>query len=177
MSTAGYTLFPTAIGPCAVAWTERGICAIQLPDADEERTTRLLRARIPSAEPATPTRDVALAIRRIREHLAGSAQDLTTIRLDTSRLGAFDARIYELARRIPTGQTVTYGELARRAGSPGAARAVGVSMGRNPYPIVVPCHRVVAKGGAGGFSAPGGLLTKARLLAAEGARLDGAETE
>jgi methylated-DNA-[protein]-cysteine S-methyltransferase len=177
MSTASYTLFSTAIGPCAVAWTERGICAVQLPDKDEEKTSLRLRARLPSAEAAIPTGDVALAIGVIREHLAGKAQDLSRIRLDTSGLGSFDARIYELARSIPAGRTVTYGELARRAGSPGAARAVGVSMGRNPWPIIVPCHRVVAKGGTGGFSAPGGLVTKKQLLAAEGVALEPPTTQ
>src|SRR5579863_5322678 len=119
MTTASFALFPTAIGSCAVAWTDQGICAVELPGADDMKTTRRLRARLPAAESGVPTGDIADAIRRISEHLAGRAQDLTAIRLDTSHLGPFDARIYELARAIPAGATVTYGELARRAGSRG----------------------------------------------------------
>lgn len=100
----------------------------------------------------------------MRALLAGEAVDLSAVRLDMDRVPAFHRDVYRLARDIAPGDTRTYGELARALGSPGAARAVGQAMGRNPFAPVVPCHRVVASGGTGGFSAGGGVATKLRLL-------------
>jgi|SRR5215467_2750725 len=169
----GFTLFETALGRCGVAWNDRGIAQVQLPERDDGATSKRITKRLPSARRETPPADVRAAIELIRAHLSGKTQDLGDISLDTSGLSAFDARVYRAARAVPAGRTVTYGELARQIGSAGAARAVGVALGRNPFAIVVPCHRVVAANGRpGGFSAHGGLATKAMILAKEGVRLD-----
>jgi methylated-DNA-[protein]-cysteine S-methyltransferase len=103
--------------------------------------------------------------------LGGEPADLTAVPLDMERLPAFQRAVYEIARTIPPGDTLTYGEIAARLGDPGTARAVGQALGSNPFPIVVPCHRVLAAGGRlGGFSAHGGTATKLRLLTLERAR-------
>lgn len=106
--------------------------------------------------------------------LRGEPRDLRDLPLELDGLPEFQRRVYEIARTIPPGSTLSYGELARRMGVPGAARAVGQALGKNPFPIVVPCHRVLAAGGKmGGFSAAGGVSTKARMLRIEKALLDG----
>jgi len=167
-----FTLFETALGPTGIAWNDTGIVAIQLPEATEAATRARLAAKAPSgareAAPRSAPPWVREAIERVRTHLDGRSQDLADVRLDLAHVTPFSARVYEAARRVPPGRTVSYGELARAAGSPGAARAVGRAMATNPFPIVVPCHRVLASGGkAGGFSAYGGVTTKDRLLAIE----------
>ena len=164
-----YTLFETAIGSVGLAWNGTGISAIQLPEATQAATRDRLASRSPDADvEAQPPAPVRNCIQRIRAHLDGRPQDLTALRLDAARLSPFTQRVYEALRRVPSGATVSYGELAKLAGSPGAARAIGRAMATNPFPIVVPCHRVMAAGGkAGGFSAFGGLVTKDRLLAIE----------
>ena len=102
--------------------------------------------------------------------LQGEASDLTSVELDMARVPPFDRRVYEVARTIPPGSTLTYGEIATRLGERRLAREVGQALGQNPFAIVVPCHRVVAAGGkVGGFSARGGIRTKLRMLAIEGA--------
>jgi methylated-DNA-[protein]-cysteine S-methyltransferase len=145
---------------------------VQLPEADRDATLRRLRR-----DPAQPTADkppraVEQAIGRIQSYLAGERVDFAGVALDLTGMGAFHRKIYEAARRIRWGQTATYGELAQQAGAPGAARAVGQALGRNPLPIIIPCHRILAAGGkVGGFSAFGGPSTKQRLLALEGVHL------
>jgi len=112
-------------------------------------------------------------IERVRHHLAGRLRDFSAVLLDLDGLPTFTRRVYEAARAVPAGQTVTYGELAARCGSPGGARAVGQAMARNPVALIIPCHRVLAAGGRlGGFSGPGGLDLKVRMLALEGVSLD-----
>lgn len=102
--------------------------------------------------------------------LSGEPIDLADVVLDMDGVPEFHQRVYGVTRRIPPGETRTYGEIATALGEPGAARAVGQALGRNPFPIVVPCHRVLAAGGkAGGFSAPGGTRTKMKILDIEGA--------
>jgi methylated-DNA-[protein]-cysteine S-methyltransferase len=109
--------------------------------------------------------------------LQGEAIDLSEVALDMSRVDEFERRVYEVARTIQPGATLTYGEIATRLGDRSLARDVGQAMGRNPFPIVVPCHRVLAAGGkAGGFSANGGLSTKLRMLTIERARTSDAPT-
>jgi methylated-DNA-[protein]-cysteine S-methyltransferase len=160
-----FALFDTVLGRCGVAWSEQGVTRVALPHADDAA----LRARLAPAIEAPPPPPVAAAIAQITEHVAGRPSALDTIELDMRGVSDFHAELYDLARQIPSGQTVTYGALAARFGKPGAARAVGQAMGKNPFTIVVPCHRVLAAHqGTGGFSAPGGVVTKARLLAAEG---------
>ncbi len=170
MSSLSYTVFDTPIGHCAVVWHEAGIVGVQLPEGSAAATARRSCQRFAGAIRCTAPPAVQQAIDAIGLLLRGGGDELSSIPLDLSGLGSFYRRVYELARAIPAGETVTYGELAARAGEPGAARAVGQAMARNPFPLIVPCHRVMAAhGGAGGFSARGGVATKFRLLRIEGA--------
>ncbi len=167
-----FALFDTPIGRCAAAWTPRGLLRVQLPEADDDATRARLLGTHPAAREQRPGREPRAAIDAIRAHLGGALDPLTSIRIDTSGLPAFHVRVYEALRRVPPGETLGYGELAQRAGSPGAARAVGQAVGKNPFAVVVPCHRVLAAGARpGGFSAHGGLGTKGRMLAIEGVTL------
>jgi len=164
-----YTLFETAIGLCGVVWNDRGLTGVHLPDANPARTRAGVARRFPDASPAEPTAAVRQAIDGIVALLRGDKRDLREIELDFDGVPEFNRRVYELARTIPPGATLTYGDIARRLASPGTARAVGQALGHNPWPIVVPCHRVLAAdGGMGGFSAPGGVSTKRRMLEIEG---------
>ena len=173
MMASGFALFDTAIGRCGVAWGERCIAGIQLPEAGERETRARMLQRFPAAGEAAPPPEVRRVIDRIVALLRGEASDLSTIALDMERVPSFHRRVYEAARAIPPGMTLSYGDIAARVGAPGAARAVGQALGRNPFPIIVPCHRVLAAGGKiGGFSAQGGVATKRRMLAIEGALLN-----
>jgi methylated-DNA-[protein]-cysteine S-methyltransferase len=166
----GYTLFDTALGRCAIAWGPRGIAAIELPAADDRATRRRIRRARPDASETAPPPEVAAAIAAIVALLDGEPDDLRAVVLDMERVPEFNRRVYDVAREIPPGSTLTYGELAERVGERGSAQAVGQALGRNPFPIVVPCHRVLAADGTlRGFSAPGGIDTKRRMLAIEGA--------
>ena len=177
MTASGFALFDTAVGTCAIAWGTRGIAGVQLPEADDAAIRARMLHRFPAAGEASPPPEVRRVIDRITALLRGEAADLSTIALDMGALPPFHRRVYEVARSIPPGQTLSYGEIAARAGAGGAARAVGQAMGHNPFPLIVPCHRVLAAGGKiGGFSAQGGIATKRRLLAIEGARLNGGNT-
>lgn len=169
-----HCLFDTAIGACGIAWTDAALAAVQLPESTCEGTrARLLRhtGELPAAPPPA---FVAEAIHRIQQLLAGAADDLADLPLDLQDVPAFHRRVYQVARAIPPGEVLTYGEVACRLGEPGAARAVGQALGRNPFAPVVPCHRVLAAGGRpGGFSAEGGAATKLRMLEIEKARPGG----
>jgi len=174
MTASGFALFDTAIGRCGIAWGERGVAGIQLPEAGEEETRVRMLHRFPAAGEATPPPEVQDAIEDIVALLRGEASDLATVALDMDGVPEFHRRVYDAARTIPPGETLSYGDIARRVGAPGAARAVGQALGRNPFPIVVPCHRVLAAGGKiGGFSAQGGVATKRRMLAIESAWING----
>jgi O-6-methylguanine DNA methyltransferase len=167
-----FCLFDTAIGRCSAAWTDRGLVWVGLPDADDDATRSRIRRRHPGATEARPRGEARAAIDAMRAHLEGRLDTLAGVRVDDSGLPDFHRRVYVALREVPPGETIGYGELAARVGSPGAARAVGQAVGKNPFPIVVPCHRVLASGGrAGGFSAYGGLETKRRMLAIEGVTL------
>jgi methylated-DNA-[protein]-cysteine S-methyltransferase len=175
--TTAFALFETAIGSCAIVWSGSGILALQLPEADEDRTRARVLRRWPDAREEPPPPAVRRAVDGVVALLSGAAADLSTVPLDMGRVPAFDRRVYEVARAIPPGQTLTYGEVAARLGDPGAARDVGQALGQNPFALIVPCHRVVAAGGkTGGFSATGGVATKLRLLEIERARLTGEPT-
>lgn len=170
MSTLSYSLFDTPIGPCAVVWGDKGIRGVLLPEPDAERTRARLLKRFPAAMETGPPPEIAAAIEAMTALLRGEPRDLTGIRLDTEGQDPFHRRACEAARAIPPGQTRTYGQLAAQLGEPHGAQAVGQAMGKNPFPIIVPCHRVVAAGGkSGGFSAPGGARTKLKMLEIEGA--------
>src|SRR6478609_7886783 len=174
MTGQSFALFDTPIGQCGIAWGSRGICGVQLPEASEARTHARLMRRYPHAREGLPPPQVRYAIEAIAALLAGEPRDLSAVALDMDGVPEFDRRVYTAARSIAAGNTLSYGELAARLGERGAARDVGQALGRNPFPIIVPCHRVVAAGGKlGGFSARGGVATKLRLLAIEGAPLNG----
>jgi len=171
----GHALFDTAIGTCGIAWTEGGIAALQLPEATPARTrARMLRHLQGGVEPGDnrPPPAVQAAIDAMVALLAGRPVDLGFVALDETRIPESHRRVYAVTRAIAPGTTLTYGEVAARVGDPSAARAVGQALGANPFAIIVPCHRVLAAGGAmGGFSAGGGARTKRRMLEIERARL------
>ncbi|HLY55570.1 MAG TPA: methylated-DNA--[protein]-cysteine S-methyltransferase [Stellaceae bacterium] len=165
-----YALLETKIGWCGLAWSEHGIVRVWLPEASEAATRARIRRRFPQAVEALPSPEIQRAANGIVALLAGEPVDLGFVRLDMAGVPDFERRVYAIARTIPPGQTMTYGEIAGRLGEDGDPRAVGQAMGHNPFPIVMPCHRVLAAGGKyGGFSAPGGVETKLRLLTIEGA--------
>ncbi|MDP2819779.1 MAG: methylated-DNA--[protein]-cysteine S-methyltransferase [Polaromonas sp.] len=168
--TVFFALFDTAVGACGIAWGNAGICGVQLPETDAAQTCVRMRQRFPEAAEAAPGEDAQAAICGISAMLRGEAQKLDTLVFDMRGVPEFHQRVYAVACAIPPGQTLTYGEVAARLGEPGAARAVGQALGRNPFAPVVPCHRVLAAGDKpGGFSASGGIRTKLRLLIIEGA--------
>lgn len=169
--------FETAIGAWGMAWNARGLTAVQLPEATRAVTERRLVKRSGSAGPGAPPAWVTALIADINRYLAGEPVDFGGVAIDLSGLDPFRQRLYAAMRTLTWGRTITYGELARQLGSTHweGAREVGEAMGRNPVPVVIPCHRVLAAGGKlGGFSAPGGATTKAKLLALEGVHLEGA---
>ncbi len=173
---AFYTLFDTSIGLCGLAWNERGVMGFQLPEDDASRTRSRIAKRFPGSIETPPPPDIQGIIAAVTALLRGEARDLSAVPLDMDGVPDFDRRVYEVARSIPPGRVLTYGEVASRLGSANA-RAIGQALGRNPFAVIVPCHRVVAAGGKlGGFSANGGATTKRRLLAIEGARRDESPT-
>jgi methylated-DNA-[protein]-cysteine S-methyltransferase len=168
-------LFDTALGTCGVAWNARGLIAVQLPEKTRAATERRLAVRAGSAGAAAPPAWVEALVADIQRYLAGERVDFSAVAVDLENLEPFRQRLYAALRETPYGATTTYGALAQRLGldDPQAARDVGAAMGRNPVPLVIPCHRVLAAGGRlGGFSAPGGSATKAKLLALEGVHFD-----
>lgn len=174
MADLGYTLFDTAIGRCGVAWGAHGLVAVGLPEGRDAATCARLVRHAKDARELPPPPAVRDAVDGIVALVAGAPVDLTRVELELERVGPFERSVYEVARTIPVGATLTYGDVTRRIGADmGVARAVGQALGRNPWPIVVPCHRVVAAGGRlGGFSARGGTDTKLRLLEIERAHAD-----
>jgi methylated-DNA-[protein]-cysteine S-methyltransferase len=170
MTGHSFAIFDTSIGRCGIAWGPRGIKAVQLPMGSEEKTRGRIRQRYGDIAEATPPPEVQGAIDGIVELLAGKPNDLADIVLDLEDVPEFHRGVYEIARTIPPGKTMTYGDIAKRLGGVELSRDVGQALGRNPCPIVVPCHRVLAAGGKpGGFSANGGVVTKLKMLAIEGA--------
>jgi methylated-DNA-[protein]-cysteine S-methyltransferase len=157
--------FDTELGRCAVRWSEAGITSVLLPKADVRPEPALEdRARLPEF--------VREAIDGIRAVMAGEARDLRDVPLDERAVDPWRRQVYAATREIRAGTTRSYGEVARAVGRVDheAARDVGAALARNPYPIIVPCHRVVAANGAlTGFSGPGGLATKRRMLELEAA--------
>ncbi|MET0272462.1 MAG: methylated-DNA--[protein]-cysteine S-methyltransferase [Phenylobacterium sp.] len=167
-----YTLFETVIGWAGVAWGDKGLVGVHLPEREPDIARRSFVRRFPDAVEAAPTPPIQAAIADIGRLMAGEKVDLLDVPLDIGRVPEFNARVYEIARAIPPGETLTYGEIATKLGDRLLARDVGAALGKNPWPIVVPCHRVTAAGGKlGGFSARGGVNTKVKLLAIEGAQV------
>ncbi|MBV9990695.1 MAG: methylated-DNA--[protein]-cysteine S-methyltransferase [Alphaproteobacteria bacterium] len=169
-----YHVFETAQGVCAIAWSGDGVTRFRLPEAKAEASARGMLRRLPEAMPATPPPAVAEAVAAAKRYFDGERIEFFDVPLDLDGQDAPFLKIYDAARRIGWGRTTTYGGLAKEMGSQGweAARDVGQAMAKNPVPLIIPCHRVLAAGGKmGGFSAPGGTETKRRMLALEGVSL------
>jgi len=170
MSQTHYALFETVIGTAGIAWGDQGLIGVHLPERDPENNRRSFERRFPGVTEAAIPEHLLPTVEGIRALMRGEKADLTDAPLDIGRVPDFNAKVYAIARAIPPGETMTYGEIATRLGDRLLARDVGAAMGANPWPIVVPCHRVTAAGGKpGGFSARGGVNTKLKLLAIEGA--------
>jgi O-6-methylguanine DNA methyltransferase len=177
MKQIGYSLFETRLGVCGIAWSEGtqknatdvpAVVWLQLPEANAKLTEERAARKTGTGKRSKPPPQIAGVIGRVRKHLDGEAQDFRDVVVDLDGAGAFARRVYEAARKIPAGETMTYGGVAKALGEPGSARAVGQALGSNPIALIIPCHRVVAAGGkGGGFSAHGGLATKAKMLAIE----------
>ena len=171
MNELRYSIVSTAFGAFGAVWTERGIVRTWMHDRTAEATRRQVLRAFPDAEEGAPSPDVAEAMAAVAT-LLESGRQAVVARLDMRGIPEFDQQVYELAETIPPGETMTYGEIAKLLGEePRRAREVGVALSRNPFAPIVPCHRVVAANGLGGYSAPGGTSTKRRLLELEGAAI------
>lgn len=172
--TSGYHLFDTAIGWAGIAWGAGGLIGAHLPESDPGLVRVSFGRRHPGVTEAPLPKALADVVAGIQSLLRGEKAGLSAAPLDLSRVPAFHARVYEIARAIPAGETLTYGEVAVKLGDRLLAQQVGAALGKNPWPIIVPCHRVTAAGGKlGGFSARGGAMTKQKLLVIEGAKAAG----
>ncbi len=168
MQGYGATFFETAVGMCGLAWSARGVSHAVLPEASPQATRARLSKRAGAPFERAPPPEITAIVARIVALLDGTAINLSDVAIDLDRVDEFERQVYEFTRFIPCGETRTYGEVAQAIGDAAAARRVGQALGRNPIPIIVPCHRIVAAGGrTGGFSAPGGVVTKLRILEIE----------
>jgi len=172
--TQHYLVFETAAGFCGIAWNGVGITSLRLPARSAEAAERTLRRRASGGEPGAPTPAVAEAVAAVQRYFAGEKTDFSGFALDLGEQEAFFRQVYAAARRVGWGHTTSYGALTKEVGAgPEAARDVGQAMARNPVPLIIPCHRVLAAGGKiGGFSAPGGSAAKLRMLALEGVHVE-----
>jgi methylated-DNA-[protein]-cysteine S-methyltransferase len=169
MSGRAYTIFDTAIGRCGIAWGQSGIVGVQLPEAREIETRKRLFQLYPDAREMRPPLNTEAAIEGIAALLRGEIGDVSEVALDIAGIHAFDQRVYQIARRIPRGETLTYNEIAVQMGASGAVRSVAQAIARNPFVVIVPCHRVLEAGGyADKISPHGGVISKRRLLSIEG---------
>jgi methylated-DNA-[protein]-cysteine S-methyltransferase len=169
MTTFGYATFDTGIGAAGIAWSERGIVGVQLPEKTTAASRARMRRRYPNAVEQKPPPEIARAIEQIRALMRGEPADFSNVALDVTGLTEMQRSVYDITRTIAPGHTMTYGEIAKRIGMPRDAREVGRALGDNPFPIIVPCHRVVAADGRmHGFSGSGGVRTKLKLLEIEG---------
>jgi methylated-DNA-[protein]-cysteine S-methyltransferase len=173
MSEIGFTLFDTAIGRCGIAWSERGVVAVRFPERSDDATRGRILRHFPDAQQKALSAAAQRAIDGIVALLRGEPRDLRDVTVDMDDVPDFNRQVYDVARGIGPGTTLTYGEVAERLGDRNLARDVAQALSQNQTPIVVPCHRVMAAGGkTGGFSAPGGVKTKLKLLSIEGAQLE-----
>jgi methylated-DNA-[protein]-cysteine S-methyltransferase len=168
-----YHVFETTMGFCAIAWSNAGVSRFQLPTKTAEAAERLIRRRAFGGEPGAPPEKVSAVVEAAKRYFAGEAIDFSQVQVDLDGQDAFFAQIYSALRQVGWGRTTTYGALAKEVGAGReAARDVGEAMAKNPMPLIIPCHRVLAAGGKlGGFSAPGGSKTKTRMLELEGVRV------
>jgi methylated-DNA-[protein]-cysteine S-methyltransferase len=170
MAGCAYTIFDTAVGRCGIAWGDSGIIGVQLPEVREIETRRRLFRLYPDARELPPPLSVESAIKGIAALLRGEGADLSGVALDLGGIPAFNARVYASTRTIPRGQTRTYDEVAASIRASGAVRSVAQAIARNPFVIIVPCHRVLEAGGYTDTISPnGGSISKRRLLSIEGA--------
>jgi methylated-DNA-[protein]-cysteine S-methyltransferase len=177
MSGRGYTVFDTAIGRCGIAWSDDGVIGVQLPEAREIETRRRLYQLYPDARDMRPPLNVEIAIEGMVALLRGQASDLSDIMLDMKDIPAFNRRVYEFARTIPRGETRIYGEVAASLRASGAAHSVTQAISKNPFMLIVPCHRVLEAGSyADKISPNGGAISKRRLLSIEGGLSAGSKT-
>jgi methylated-DNA-[protein]-cysteine S-methyltransferase len=170
MSGRGYTVFDTVIGRCGIAWGDLGVLGVQLPEAREIETRRRLFQLFPDARELRPPAEIQTAIDGIAALLRGRSADFSEVRLDMTGVRPFDGRVYDFSRTIPRGETLTYGEVAAKLKASGAAHSVAQALARNPFMLIVPCHRVLEAGGyADRISPNGGSISKRRLLSIDGA--------
>lgn len=164
-----YSIFDTVIGRCGIAWGDLGIAGVQLPEAREIETRRRLFRLYPEAREARAPDEVELAIEGIGAVLRGGDADFAGVMLDMTGISGFNQRVYEFARGIPRGETRTYAEVARGLRATGAVHSVAQAIARNPFMVIVPCHRVLEEGSyADRISPHGGAISKRRLLSLEG---------
>jgi methylated-DNA-[protein]-cysteine S-methyltransferase len=167
-----YVVFDTAFGACGLRWNRVGVTRLALPQAKADKTEQRVTSGADHRRADGAPAAIMALVADIQRYFAGEEIDFSAVAVDVQGRNDFEHGIYKAARAIGFGYTVTYGELARRAGAPGLTRETGQALGRNPVPLIVPCHRIVAANGRlGGFSAPGGNATKERMLALEGSRL------
>ncbi|MEO6841539.1 MAG: methylated-DNA--[protein]-cysteine S-methyltransferase [Bradyrhizobium sp.] len=177
MSGRGYSVFDTAIGRCGIAWSDDGVIGVQLPEAREIETRRRLYQLYPDARDMRPPLNVEIAIEGMVALLRGQAGDLSDVILDMNGIPGFSQRVYEFARTIPRGETRIYGEVAASLRASGAAHSVAQAIAKNPFMLIVPCHRVLEAGSyADRISSNGGAISKRRLLSIEGALSLGSKT-
>lgn len=170
--TAGHAVLETVIGFMGIAWSERGLIRLCLPERSREAVERRLFRHGGVSSSTDQPQWVVDLIASIKAYAASEDVDFSGVPVDLAGIDDFRLAIYDAARKLGFGETTTYGELARRAGHDGLARETGAALGANPVPLVIPCHRILAAGGKiGGFSAPGGSATKEKMLAMEGVRL------
>ncbi|MDB5637694.1 MAG: cysteine methyltransferase [Bradyrhizobium sp.] len=170
MSGRGYTIFDTSIGRCGIAWGHAGILGVQLPEAREIETRKRLFDLYPDAREMRAPLNVEFTIEGITALLRGEPSDLSDVTLDMIGMHAFNQRVYQYTRTIPRGETRTYGEVAASLKFSGAENSVAQAIARNPFVIIVPCHRVLEAGSyADKISPHGGVISKRRLLSIEGA--------
>jgi methylated-DNA-[protein]-cysteine S-methyltransferase len=167
----GYSIFDTAIGRCGIAWGDLGVVGVQLPEAREIETRKRLFQLYPEAREQRPPLNAEIAIEGIIALLRGGAADFSQVIIEMTGIPGFDQRVYQYARTIPRGETRTYREVAAALRASGAAYSVAQATSKNPFMIIVPCHRVLEEGHYTDRISPnGGVISKRRLLSLEGTR-------
>ena len=177
MAGRGYAIFDTGLGRCGIAWSDLGVMGVQLPEAREIDTRKRLFQLYPEARELRPPPNVEIALEGIKALLRGGDSDLSEVALDMTGIPDFNQRVYAFTRTIPRGETRTYGEVASALRASGAVYSVAQAIARNPFMIIVPCHRVLEAGHyADKISPNGGVISKRRLLSIEGARTAASKT-
>ena len=170
MTEPEYTTFETKNGFVGLAWNQQGVCGLRLPASSQESAEAAILRRLPQAQRSSPQPAMARLISDIQRYFEGEKIDFSSVPVDLGSQEPFFSRVYAEVRKLGWGETTTYGAVAKVLGAqPQAAQSVGQAMASNPVPLIVPCHRVLAAGGKlGGFSAPGGSSSKAKMLEIEG---------